>query len=103
MKRLYNEYLALNQDGGKLDTGAYVLAKGFLDICENEDLDLRDGESVLVNAIHALFSKAILKRAVELRKAEKASRLNREKKHVSDSSSDRRTWGSSASERSSHP
>lgn len=68
MKRLYNEHMALNQEGLALDNEAYRMAKDLLSVCKNEDVDLRDAESVAINAIHALFSEAILKLSMEVRK-----------------------------------
>ncbi len=70
MKKLYNEYLALNQDGKDLDTGAHILAKSLLEICTNNDLDLRDAESVIVSSISVMFSEAVLRRAMKMRQAE---------------------------------
>jgi len=70
MKKLYNQFLALNKNGQEFSTGVRIVAKDLVSICNQNDLDLRDAQLAAIHEIDVLFSEAILKRSAQLRRGD---------------------------------
>ena len=63
MKRLFNEYLAENEDGRTLSDRVFTMMKDIAGSCAYDDKDLRDAEVICHRVVSLAFAEAILVRA----------------------------------------
>lgn len=72
MKRLFNEYEAMNDKAYELsdDIGKYI--REIVDQSRFTDYSIRDIEQVIHNSVSATMAETLLRRAMEKRKSERS-------------------------------
>ena len=73
MKRLYNEYEALNDLGHDLDDKIYELLTPVFDDIVSCDVDGRDAMSVVTSTVDGMLAERILRRTMRRKRLERNS------------------------------
>lgn len=74
MNRLYNEYLAMNNDGKALVKKVTTALNGVITYYESRGFDLRDVENIIISSVSCQIGEKIIRRAIKMKKAKETGK-----------------------------
>jgi hypothetical protein len=75
VKRLFNEYEAMNEDGNMVADHTERLIKGLVSACQTVEFSLRDVHNIIDSTVSCVIAEAVLRADLERRKQERKNRV----------------------------